>query len=439
MRAADPVARSGSAANGGDGGRVAIVGAGPAGLAAAAMLEAAGVGFSVFDEQRRPGGNLERRRADAPATPLERARHGRCFPGAEVLAVRPGPVLQATTAGGIEEESFAAVILATGAFDLVWPRPGLPDPRVSTAGALQALRKGQGVVPEGAVLLAGGGPFLHVVAAELVAAGAKVEGVVDRLPWSAYLRLARHAADARGAIAFARALLALRRAGTRLRFGRTLEAVEPSGARLGDGTLLPFDRLGITDGFAPHTQLARTAGCRLELVPEGPYMAVAADSDGRTSVPGIWVAGEATGVRGGEHARASGAITALAVLRALGRPLPPHDTAGLERRRGRHGRFGAALERLMGEAHGPSLGPDTAVLCACEGASVGEVRAAVELGLEDLGSIKAVTRCGMGPCQGRACEPLLVAALAERRRQPREVLRQKGLVKPVPAGFFARG
>jgi NADPH-dependent 2,4-dienoyl-CoA reductase/sulfur reductase-like enzyme len=416
--------------------RVAVVGAGPAGLAVAEALRAAGAAFDVFDENPRPGGNITRHKADAPPAPLERLIDGtadRFIGGGSVLGIEDGPRVTFERGRGIEAWRCDAVFLCAGAYDGQLPRPGLRRPGVTTAGALQALLKGQGLVPRGPVVLAGAGPFLHAVAADLLDAGAEVSAIVDRVPWRTYAALLPRALGRGGMGPFARAKLRLRLKGVGVDYGAELRVIEPGSAVLADGRRLAFAHLGISDFFAPQTQLARSAGCAVAWSPRGRYFHVVADELGRTGRAGIYVCGEGQGVRGAEHATLSGTLAVHAWLEDRGKPapLPP----ALLARRARVVAFAEALERAM-QAREP-IPPDEAWACACERTTVGAVRGAIAWGLEDMSSLKSVTRLGMGSCQGRYCEPLAGRLMAEAGRTPRAALAQKGFVRPVTARLLA--
>ncbi len=421
---------------------VCIVGAGPAGTSAAQTLAAADLGVEIFDEQARPGGNIHRRQFDAPASPLETlaaARPGvKLHLGRAVLGVGSDLTVESETDEGIERRQFDAVFLCTGAYDTYEPLPGTPAPGVSTAGALQALLKGQAIVPRARVVIAGSGPFLYIVASGLIEAGAKVTALVDRIPRLRYLALgARGLTVPANAVVFARAFVALRRHGTLLIHGRSPRLVSDRTLVLDDGSVLPFDHLGLTDGFVPQSQLARSAGCALTFSPLDRTFTTLADDRGRTSVERLYVCGEGQGIRGWRHAHLSGGIAARAFLRDRGigdRSAIVEAVLRLRARRER--RFAAHLAAEMNRASPRQLDP-AAVVCACEGVPAAAVEAAVDFGLHDLSSIKSVTRCGMGPCQGRYCEATICRILAARGLAPSAAFAQKALVRPVLARTLA--
>ncbi|MCK6450847.1 MAG: FAD-dependent oxidoreductase [Alphaproteobacteria bacterium] len=410
--------------------RAAIVGAGPAGAAVSEVLSAAGIAHALYDEQPRAGGNIGRRRFDAPALPPEEVPLCDYRGGRRVLRVSNDRSVEWDDGAAIRRQGYEAVFLCAGAYDGMLPRPGRFASWTS-AGALQALLKGQGVVPEGRVLICGAGPFLHVVAADLVAAGVAVVAVVDALPRRAYVNLLPRAmavpANVKMMIDVQRRL---HRAGVALRFGHRVVALGARDAVLDDGTRYDFDHVGISDWFAPQTQLARSAGCTQAWSATGRYFHTRVDADYRSDVPGIFVCGEGAGVRGGPHARHSGLIAALAWLAERGTPAPErYGLAALRAQALGLTRFGQALEEAA-TSREPRL-DDDGWACACERVPVARVRQAVADGLEDLSSIKIVTRCGMGPCQGRYCEPLVGRLVAEGGTAPRSALTQKVLARPL--------
>ena len=422
--------------------RAAVIGTGPAGEAAGRALLDAGAAVTWVDEQPRTGGNIGRVATAATTTSLEAAVAS--VAGAElltdtaVLAVTPDARIVLDGGSGPHTRAFDAVILACGAYDLHHPLAGCPDPRVTSAGSLQALLKGQGLRPAGPVVVAGAGPFVHVAALGLVAAGARVTHVVDRLTRADELRLAPWGlAMPASALELVATRQRMRARGTRILSGRSVTTLTATGAELDDGTMLACNHLGLTELFAPQTQLARTAGCRQRYSRAGGYWVTDTDARGRTSVGGIYVCGEGQGVRGWRHATVSGRLAAAGVARDLGLR-PPRARIGDRIRRRVFARFGEGLERAQRRRE-PARPRADAVVCPCEGATVGQVNAAIELGLDDLSSIKVTTRCGMGPCQGRYCEPLVNRLIEHAGRTPRAPLRQLDFTRPATAGAIVAG
>ena len=329
------------------------------------------------------------------------------------------------------------LLIATGAHDRPLPFPGWDLPGVLTAGGAQALLKGDGVVAGRRVVVAGTGPFLLPVAAGLAGAGARVAGVYEA---GGGLGLARHplralgkAGEAAGyALTLARhgAAYRVRRAVIAAHGEHELEAVTV--ARLDrDWNVLATrrvacDTLATGYGFVPQIDLGVQLGCVTRHDADGsPVLAV--DGGQRTSVAGVWAAGEPTGVGGRHLAELEGRIAGLTIA---GQAVP-----GLLERRGRRLRtFAAALLAAYPIRPGWQgwLRPDTLV-CRCEEVPLARLRAAQELGATDARSIKLLSRAGMGWCQGRICGYPVACLAGERPAPPRRPVAQ-----PITLAALAR-
>ncbi|GHG10072.1 FAD-dependent oxidoreductase [Streptomyces filamentosus] len=425
---------------------LAIVGAGPAGLAAAVTAASLGLPVTLLDAGARPGGQYYRHPdpalgaerphvlhhdwaafagREAELRAHERAGRIRHLPGRQVWSVTGSgtdwTVHSRTEDTAGEPVRARAVLLATGAYERQLPFPGWTLPGVVGAGGAQAMLKGGLVLPGRRVVVAGSGPLLLAVAASLAAAGARVPAVVEAAGYGPYARhtgtLLRNPAKLAEGALYGGALLRhrvrplLRHAVVEAHGTGRVEAVTV--ARLdrdwrpvpGTGRRVPCDALAVGHGLVPELSLATALGCATRTAADG-TVALVLTPGLRTSVPGIWSAGETGGVGGARLALVEGEIAALSVA---GRPVP----AGLARRRERLRAFADA----MGAAHRPGPGwtgwlrEETAV-CRCEEVPAGRVREAVEeLGATDARTVKLLTRAGMGWCQGRMCGPA-VAALA---------------------------
>ncbi len=211
--------------------------------------------------------------------------------------------------------------------------------------------------------------------------------------------------------------------------GVTVAALDARGrVRPGTERLLPCDALAVGHGMLPHTDLAETLGCRLD------EHAVAVDAEQRTDVPGVWAAGEATGIGGAALALAEGHIAGRSVAARLRGATPdPHAWAPAARVRARGRTAVAALRALhTPPAYWSDGVPDDTVICRCEEVSAGAVREALDLGAGDTRTVKLLTRAGMGWCQGRVCAPA-VAALTGRVPSPA----RRPFARPVPLGVLA--
>jgi NADPH-dependent 2,4-dienoyl-CoA reductase/sulfur reductase-like enzyme len=361
---------------------------------------------------------------------------------------------------GLDWLEARAVIVAAGARELVIPFPGWTLPGVMTLGAAQILAKEHGVLPGRRTMLAGSGPLLLAVAAELTRHGAQVASVLEATPLSRWLRHAPAIWGNWDRLREGRHYLAeLWRSGTPYRPGWTvvqalggdeLEAVVV--ARLdrrgrpipGSRQQVPADSLCLGFGFVPNVELTQLAGCAHVFDPARGGWVPCLDQRQETSLPGLYVAGEAAGVAGAGAAMLEGHIAGMAAAHRLGR-LPEEqlarELAARAGRRRRLGRFAAMLNTLFAPAPGlDALTTDATPICRCEEVSAGEVRAAIRSGAAELDALKTWTRVGQGACQGRTCGPLLARLVAHETGRP---LGQAGCfgvrppLKPIPLGDLA--
>ncbi|SDI22141.1 Thioredoxin reductase [Actinokineospora alba] len=402
--------------------RVVVVGAGPAGINAALAAADAGAEVTLVDSAPTVGGQFHRQPAGAGpdkvpgGTRLVEHPNVRLLADTVVWAIEPlsdGHRVHVRTGQadgpGRRGETLTAdaLVLATGAYDRALPFPGWDLPGVVTAGAAQALAKGQGVAIGKRVVVAGTGPFLLPVAQSLTAVGAQVVEVLEAngglRGWTPSALFA-----GRGKLAelagYAR-LLATHRIPYRTR--RTVIAAHGEdrvtevttaaldrewGIRPGTERRVPVDAVCVGFGFTPQLELAVSARCRLI---DG-FVEVTPSQE--TSVPGVFAAGELTGIGGADLAAAEGAIAGAA---AAGRPIP--EAALRKARRGRT--FAAGLADAYPVPPGWRTWPaDDTLVCRCEEVTLAALRtAARERAALGVRSLKLTSRVGLGLCQGRVC------------------------------------
>lgn len=432
---------------------VVVVGAGPAGLAAARAAAQSGAHVTLLDSADGLGGQYWRHLPPERPAGREHLLHHRwtTFAGLRhALAAHPAVTvvpsaqvwsLERLDAGvrlnvlvgepdGVGREALAlepdALVLATGAHDRTLPFPGWQLPGVYSAGAAQALAKGERVAIGRRVVVAGAGPFLLPVATSLLQAGATVVAVHEaarpdvlargwlRRPWE----LAGAAGKAGELTGYVRDLVRHR---VPWRPGEAVVAAHGDGqveavtvARLderwapvrGSERQVEADAVAVSHGFTPRLELAVAAGCMLS-----PTRFVVVDHAQATSVPGVWAAGEVTGIGGADAALAEGTVAGTAAAGG--------DTRAGAARRASHARtrargFAARIEAAHG-IRGGWVGwlRDDTVVCRCEETTYGRIREVADLtGSRDIRSVKLSSRAGLGPCQARMCGRTLQELLA---------------------------
>ena len=383
---------------------VLVVGAGPAGLAAACRAAESTGSVAVVDDNPRPGGQIWRAGAGKFASgavawlaTAERLKVG-FIAGARVFAApAPGRLALESLSKGEFEVSYRNLILATGARERFLPFPGWTLPNVMGAGGLQALAKGGLPVEGKRIVIAGSGPLLLAVAKYMREHGADVRLIAEQASQGALNRfamsLAMHPEKFIQAIGLRAQLL-----GVRYLTGCWPVAAEGSDRlervtlRRGSKTWSePCDYLACGFGLVPNLELAALLGCRMS------ETGVAVDEYQLSSVPGVYCAGEITGIGGLELSLAEGEIAGLA---AAGRV----ETARSRfhaREAGR--RFAAALERAFAlRDQLRSLPQPGTLVCRCEDVTLARIQSC-----RGWREAKLHTRCGMGPCQGRVCGPAI--------------------------------
>jgi NADPH-dependent 2,4-dienoyl-CoA reductase/sulfur reductase-like enzyme len=454
---------------------LAIVGAGPAGMAAATLARELGLSTVVLDEQGEPGGQIYRaveRVAETRAGDLAilgkeyayGASIARAFrasgavyrPSMMVWQIDGERKLYASGPKGSEVVAAKRIIIATGAMERPVPLPGWTLPGVMGCGAAQVAYKTAGIVPDGRVFVVGQGPLLLLITQQLMKAGVKVEAVLQTTTYGRYLAaMPQLPAFAMAPGYMAKGLQMLRDikgAGIPILHGvsdvklhgtdRVREIEYTAGGRT---VRAPADIVLLHEGVVPNANLWMAAGCAQEWDKAQRCFRPTLDRFGASSVDGILVAGDAGGIGGAIAAEYRGRLAALAAAQQTGRI----DAAECERRSGpvrsalsSNLRSRPYLDVLYRPAQHTVAPPDAdTIVCRCEEVKAGLVRALVrDQGCPGPNQMKTFVRCGMGPCQGRMCGLTVVELIAETRGiSPGEVgyYRIRPPVKPVTLGEIA--
>ena len=432
---------------------VLIIGAGPAGLAAAAAAAAQGADVLVVDERTNFGGQYFKQ----PAKGFEideslidgQFKAGRSL-YAEALAAGARFLFDASVWGAFGREDIAVVteerrmrihprrlILAPGAYERPLSVPGWTLPGVITTGAAQTLLRAYSIAPGDRVLLAGNGPLNLQVARELTRAGVKVVAVAELAPARGLqmlpdlVRMAVTSpllvAEGLGhllALAVSRVprlhstvLLRCDADETGDRVARaTLARVDRQGKPLpGTEQVFTVDAVCMGYGFAPQSELPRAVGCRHIFDPARGALRVIRDAEGRSSEREVFVIGDAGGLGGARLAQSQGTIAGSAAATDLGHPPNPAQLREVDEARRdalSHERFQRALWRVYdAPALTCELAEANTLICRCEEVAHSTLEACVAGNVRNPGSIKRLTRAGMGSCQARYCS-LSIAAIA---------------------------
>ncbi len=447
--------------------RAVVVGAGPAGIRAAEALVAHGVRPVVIDEGATYGGQIYRRqppnfrRDGSTLYGFEAAQasavHAAMAAIAAKIDYRPRTLVWNAQAreldllqdGRASRIAYTHLVVATGATDRVLPFPGWTLPGVFTLGGAQVALKAQGCAVGSSVAFAGTGPLLYLVACQYAKAGAHVAAVLDT-------------AGSGGKVAALPALMAqpsvlakglyyvawLRAHGVRVHEG--VMPVRVSGEKRVSGVAwtasggdheLACDAVAIGNGLRSETQLADLLDCEFRFDALARAHLPMRDAAGRSTVAGIYLAGDGAGILGADAAECAGERAALALLQDAGMAVDPARGGALEQRLRRIARFRSGLEAAFAfPRHWAGRAADELVICRCEQVTAGELRGAIHAsGITEINRLKALTRVGMGRCQGRMCGAAACEVLAHACGSPIESvgrLRAQAPLKPIP---FAAG
>lgn len=466
---------------------VAVVGGGPAGLAAATTAASGGASTLMIDENEALGGHFYKELPSAFPSEVAKRRGKKNEEfrlRREALACSGVTVLQGTRVWGVfagtgttfsgqdapDNSSFSlylelqeggstsvearTLILAPGVYDRSLPFAGWELPGVLTPGAVQMLLEKQGLLPGQRVLVAGSGPLQLVVAAALAREGAKVVAVLDmagamdglgglpRVLGGLWGRLQEGIScvstlGKRGVpILFRHAVF--RAIGTPqdgIR-GAVIGRVDAEGRPIpGTQRELEVDAICCAYGFLPSIALTLHLGCNHDYNPDLCAYIPRHDERMQTSLPGVFVAGDVTGVGGKPLADLQGQIAGFSALEWLGRLSPQaayQRRSGLEGAVRREQRFSRWLwQRYRIRPGLLELADDETLLCRCEAVRVGQVRESMRRGGQDLFGVKLRTRLGMGQCQGRYCIPNAILLIAAQMGLPVPQLGTQSIRPPI--------
>jgi NADPH-dependent 2,4-dienoyl-CoA reductase/sulfur reductase-like enzyme len=446
--------------------RVIVVGAGPAGTRCAQTLVAGGLRPTLIDENRRDGGQIYRRQPERFTRSYEdlygadASRAADLHRSFDALRERidylPETLVWNIAAGHVYAVQgsrqitlpFDALVLCTGATDRLMPVKGWNLAGTFTLGGAQVALKSQACAIGRGIVFMGTGALLYLVAAQYAKAGANVLAVLDTSPRS--LRA--------GAMAKLLAMpgnlwrgllleLALRRRGIHIYAGVEPVAIEGD-AKTGVAAVsfkeargracrISCDAVALGYHLRPETQLADLAQCEFRFDSETRQWLPRVDESGRSSVRGVYIAGDGGRILGANAAEVCGRLSAMAVLEDLQFPTPSVSEPGLRTQLAKFQRFAAGLAQAFPwPAKQAAVVSDDTIVCRCESITAGELRRVVrDAGACEANRAKAFSRVGMGRCQGRYCGHAAAEIIAHAAHVPLESvgrLRGQAPVKPLP-------
>ena len=424
---------------------LAIIGAGPAGMAAATEAAASGLSVAVIDEQPQAGGQIYRNVGEPvlqdphilgtdyyQGAALVRALQAATIThirNASVWEVSPTGYLCLTEAGVSRRLLFSRLLMAPGAQERPVPFPGWTTPGVMTCGSAQILLKSSGLTPAAPVVLAGSGPLLLLVACQLSRAGIPVAAVLDTTPtahyWSALAELGGALRGWQQLLKGVRLLAELKRSGIpRLTAVNGLRAEAGEDGKIAKVCFRQGDRdqqldcttLLVHQGVVPNVQLSRALKLEHRWDALQQCWRPQLDAWGEGSLAGVFVAGDSAGIGGALAAEQQGRLAALQIAQQLNKldtTLRDQRAAPIRKTIAQQLAIRPFLDRLYQPA-GEFLRPsDQTLVCRCEEVTAGEIRSIARQGCAGPNQAKAFSRAGMGPCQGRQCGLTVAQLMAE--------------------------
>ena len=450
--------------------RVIIIGAGPAGVRCAETLVAAGLRPVVVDENRRDGGQIYRRQPDNFTRPYaklygteaERAQSLHASFDALRAKVDYMPETLAWNIFGgklyvVRDQRsktlpYDALVICAGATDRLMPVKGWQYAGTYSLGAAQIALKAQACAIGRQVVFMGTGPLLYLVASQYVKVGANVAAVLDTSPLirrvAALPKLLARPAALRNGFAL---VASLKRAGVQVLTGVTPVEITGSAENGVQGVVIrdsrgnersfECDAVGMGYHLRPETQLADLARCNFRFDAETRQWLPEVGEDGRTSVPGVYLAGDGMKVLGADAAEIGGRLAALAVLKDFSFRVADEELRRLREEQAKMDRFRRGLAQAFPwPVEQAAALPDDAIVCRCEAITAGDLRRTVsEMGVREANRAKALCRVGMGRCQGRYCGHAGAEVIAHAAGVPVEQvgrLRGQAPVKPLAIATY---
>jgi NADPH-dependent 2,4-dienoyl-CoA reductase/sulfur reductase-like enzyme len=446
---------------------VAVIGAGPAGLAAATVTAAAGLSTVVLDDNPGVGGQVWRAVTTTPvqdrrvlgedywkgqeivrAFEASGAKHAA---GAAVWSLSREREIGVSFGGGARMLEARRVIIATGALERPFPVPGWTLPGVMSIGGAQTLLKASGLFPGGRVVLAGAGPLLWLYAHQMLQAGGQIHAILDTSDGAAWRQAVKHALPFVASPYLVKGLKLMASVRRRVRVLTGITSLAADGRdkvetvifRRGSegGQRMAADVLLLHQGVVPNVNLAMAAGVEHRWDDRQLCFVPLLDTYGGTSIDGVAIAGDGAGIAGAEAAVERGRFAGIAAVRALNGEIGKLPDEGASRKTlAKYAGARAFLDALYRPAQAFRVPSGDTIVCRCEEVTAQQVIDNVRIGCTGPNQLKSFLRCGMGPCQGRMCGLTVTELIAETRGvAPAEVgyYRLRPPVKPIALAELA--
>ncbi len=449
---------------------IAVLGAGPAGIAAAIQASQQQCEVLLIDEQPQAGGQIWRAKSDsiisAPATPesinADESRQVLATSGithscnSRVWHFEKQAndiwILYLVTNGQSSQIQCRALILATGAYERVFPVPGWTLPGVlGLAGATSMFKEYQ-TLHGSHTLVCGTGPLVFYVASEILRLGGSISAVVtlnSRLDWLQALpgMLGRPALLRRG---FAW-MLELKRRGVPVHWAHAVHSISGSSA-VENVNIIPVDRtwawrrevklnsiatdsVCMGQGLLPSIEAARLAGVATRYDASLGGWIPDVETDTSTSVSGLYVCGDGAGILGVDVAQIQGKIAGLTASNFVKQQEPEKPSSLMKfllYKFAKLKNFGLAMTRLSIPRDGQLkiISPET-IICRCEDVTYAELQSLLQRGATTATALKSESRAGMGPCGGKFCMEMVLRLTAKELGQPISELKPPSVRPPL--------
>jgi NADPH-dependent 2,4-dienoyl-CoA reductase/sulfur reductase-like enzyme len=444
--------------------RVAVIGAGPAGISASLALIANSVQVTMLDEQPSSGGQIYRNLGNMSVDQAQSL--GSDYVTGKLLLKQLEQAIDKkiltrisrTSVWSVTEEKevswsidgrsycqkFDAIILATGSIERAMPIDGWTNPGVITVGAAQILIKTARYSPPSSVLV-GSGPLFYLVACQMLEMGNPPKALLETQNnfdlLKAFIQLRPNLTSL---LYLVKGLVML----AKLRFFgvKRIKAVRDVRIKSkGNAHIIEFSKAGTKSqieaetvllhaGVHPNIQITQALGLKHDWSQENQCFEPRTDKFGRTSLKNIFVAGDGIKILGADAAKISGKCAALALLADNGFLKAKADLSRTYRSHQKYVQIRKFLDVLYAPKDWYSCPKNNIVICRCEEVTAGKIREAVKIGCLGPNQLKAYSRCGMGNCQGRYCGNIVVNLISEMVGQtPEETgyFRIRSPIKPV--------